>query len=753
MSKRYYKVPELESPVGDLITALPIHDPVAVYYRQSTEAQIGNISTSIQTVDMVSYLKNHGWREADIYMIDMDAGVSGTKKIDERPGMKRLFELITEQKIRAVACQDEDRLFRDVTQIQVNIFIEACRVSNVLVITPSMVYDFANPLTGTFHARQFRFKCEMAAEYINSIILGKLARAKKRIHLEGRWVGSHVAVGYMVDKRKTLPEGGENPSWRKYVPFPPYAEIVQEYFRLFLHYNGNLRRTVRHIQRFGPYYPDPNTTTPSEGFFVKYRMNINGNGYCPSVTGMKDMLMNAVYAGHWSVKGVIRIFDNHEPIIDADIFMRAFNYMSEFTLDGRPNGDFRPIRQNTRPSLDEKRTAERPLCLGLMVALENGAWHNVGTEWQRRDNAYRYCFRSTYSMSKDSLLWTKVASHVDDVITSLVHQKLATTFNSASWEETISQSAQIYQNERRRIEKQLAALEQVMQKQIVSLDTLTNVDMIHAIEKRYEDAQEEHSRLSQALYKAEDEGSKLEMLSALKRDFSLVLEQWDSYSFEQKQGILHMLITRIEATPNESHDLALVVYWLDGSVDHTVVEYRTAKGTTWRRRETERLLELLDAGATQIEIAREFPERNWGDIYKHLYFLRGSAAHVFSALPIKYKESYTMYLERIAQNPTIHRARGGTVWIEKDKALLLELLDGGASRIELAEAFPARTWRAIREEVVRLRGKNIPIAGERTIRVTETIEMYRIRIGASNGVSEEERTGNSDETSSDALSL
>lgn len=45
--------------------------------------------------------------------------------------MKYLFDLITRGEISAVACQDEDRLFRDVTQIQVNIFIEACRTSKV----------------------------------------------------------------------------------------------------------------------------------------------------------------------------------------------------------------------------------------------------------------------------------------------------------------------------------------------------------------------------------------------------------------------------------------------------------------------------------------------------------------------------------------------------------------------------------------------------------------------------------------------
>ena len=84
------------------------------------------------------------------------------------------------------------------------------------VVTPSMVYDFANELTGTFHARQFRFKSEMAAEYISSIIKGKLHRAKQRLMLEGRWAGTVMPPGFMVDNRKVLPNGDKNENWRRF---------------------------------------------------------------------------------------------------------------------------------------------------------------------------------------------------------------------------------------------------------------------------------------------------------------------------------------------------------------------------------------------------------------------------------------------------------------------------------------------------------------------------------------------------------
>ncbi len=56
-----YKSPTPVSPIPSEASSLPIDKPIAVYYRQSTDAQVGNISTTIQTVDMVEYLKRRGW--------------------------------------------------------------------------------------------------------------------------------------------------------------------------------------------------------------------------------------------------------------------------------------------------------------------------------------------------------------------------------------------------------------------------------------------------------------------------------------------------------------------------------------------------------------------------------------------------------------------------------------------------------------------------------------------------------------------
>ena len=91
--------------------------PVAVYYRQSSTEQLGNVSYEIQKTDIVEDLKRRGWSEDQIILIDDDEAVSGTLSIDARKGMRRLFDLIVGEEIGTVAVQAEDRLFRDEHQV------------------------------------------------------------------------------------------------------------------------------------------------------------------------------------------------------------------------------------------------------------------------------------------------------------------------------------------------------------------------------------------------------------------------------------------------------------------------------------------------------------------------------------------------------------------------------------------------------------------------------------------------------------
>jgi len=65
-----------QQPTDEYSSSTPEHlltqEPVAVYYRQSTQMQVGNISTSIQTIDMVDELERRGWTRDKIILIDDD---------------------------------------------------------------------------------------------------------------------------------------------------------------------------------------------------------------------------------------------------------------------------------------------------------------------------------------------------------------------------------------------------------------------------------------------------------------------------------------------------------------------------------------------------------------------------------------------------------------------------------------------------------------------------------------------------------
>lgn len=725
--KHRYKMLADPSDVFSMETKLPTERPVAVYYRQSTIAQVGNISTQIQTIDMVEELKRRGWNAEDITLIDMDAGVSGTTKIDERKGMRLLFELISEGRIGAVACEDEDRLFRDVTQIQVNIFIEACRAARVVVFTPSMVYDFSNELIGSFHARQFRFKSELAAEYISTFVKGKLHRAKRRLAMEGRWFGGRLPPGYMFDTRKTLPDGKHNEHWRRYVPFPAYAEVVKEYFQLFLSYAGNTHATLRHIHEHGPYYPDPAICLPPPGFRAVYPMQRYEHGYCPGRDGLLHLLTNAVYVGHWVLNGSVVIYDNHTPIVPEEAFWQAFNHLSKVTLTGLPNPYYQPFIERARPTLDCNRTEERPLYAGLIIWQDNGNWRPMGTIWQAQHQHYVYCAES--SQQPDRYQWSRQARYVDEEITTLLIKKLTKTFETSTWDETLNSFSSTFDKDRKRIQSQLTTLERVMENQVLSLDTLTTPPMIRDAEARYVEAQAEHERLKRQLTDVNIEGRKLQAIADLKDSCLPALANWSNTHRDKKRAIAHAFIEKIEASPIDLHGLHLSISWRDRTMDELTIAIQSRSRRRWLGSEIDTLLALVDCSASQVEIAATFPDRTWEKIRHQVWKFRGKhSVETIDPKPINDNETYPQYLERFS-DPTIKQAGSGDRWTSEEEHQLLNLLDSGANQVRLAAAFPSRRWWRIRWKITQLRGNGVVIPEIGKIKRNETILDFCKRTG------------------------
>src|SRR5206468_557685 len=106
----------------------------------------------------------------------------------------------------------------------------------------------------------------------------------------------------------------------------------------------------------------------------------------------------------------------------------------------------------------------------------------------------------------------------------------------------------------------------------------------------------------------------------------------------------------------------------------------------------------------------------------------------FDPQPIQYLETYDAYAKRISQEKKT--ATSGDRWTTEDEALLLELLDAGATQVQLSYAFPTRRWWLIRHHIKVMRGKGISIPEVGVVQRNETFADYLARIG----MTEEEYT-------------
>jgi hypothetical protein len=483
---------------------LPIERPVAVYYRQSSQGQIGNISTTLQTVDMVEHLERLGWLEERIQMIDMDAGVSGTKKMKDRKGMSRLWTLIEEAKVGAVAAQDVDRFFRDMTQIEPNIFIEACRRNNILVLTPRMVFDFAHPTQGRYHMQQFRDEAQRAADYIEYQVRGRLVRARHYRTERGFWTGRKVPSGYVIDMREKLPDGTNNPNFAKYAPFPPWAAVIVRYFEMFRENDGNLQKTWRQIDQHGPFFPDVTPDMVPDGFrfysLRKFRSLTTGQLSVDSV-GLRDLLINVAYIGHWTHQQAIVKWDNHEPIVAHDLFMYAYNRISKTDFFGEPNENYIPYRTFVRHD-KTTRNVEPPAYEGLVFSddLPNRPHRRLTVMWNdsRKDYGYQLC-----NLPYKQNVWNMRAHLVDAAIDTMLVERLhMTTIDEAAWNAAQNGVVKRDLSEIKRIEQAIKATRQAKDNLIVSLGTLTHPDMVRRAQASYEAAEAELDSLQAELLRA-----------------------------------------------------------------------------------------------------------------------------------------------------------------------------------------------------------------------------------------------------------
>jgi len=611
-----------EQPESDPYRAdpLPVDRPAAIYYRQSTDAQIGNINTTLQTVDMFEHLVRQGWSRDSIFMIDMDAGVSGSTKLKDRPGMSHLLELIETGQIGLVASQDVDRFFRDVTQIQTNIFIDICKRHHVRIMTPRMIYDFNHPTMGAYHMKMFRDEAQHAADFLEYHIKGRLHRSKAHISQQGLWDGRGVMVGYMADMREKLPDGSRNPNYRKYVEFTPCADVIRAYFKLFKDYNRNLRQAYLHIEENGPFYPEPEAMaemTP-DGFRTDMRAvtrSPHTGRLLPSESALKNIFTNVVYIGHWVHRGAIVQFHNHEPIVDEGAFMFAFNAVSNTDFFGDPNPNYQPYRAYTRHD-KENREEPPPIYTGLIFTDDHGGecYDRMHTHWNSYNQIYHYSCRQRRRTRK-SMVFSVKATRMDQVINDLLLERLkATTIDDASWQKALDATQQSGHHDLQRIRNEIRAAERAKAAILENLKMLQHADMVRNLETSYAAKEGEIARLQSELAELESGKRETHTLLDSRPVLDMIITRWEDVPRDKLRELFEALATHITCNPVNEVQREVIVHWRDGTTSSHVFRWGDGTRFHWSQAELEKLRQMVDSARPQWEILRAFPHWKWSGI-------------------------------------------------------------------------------------------------------------------------------------------
>jgi DNA invertase Pin-like site-specific DNA recombinase len=314
---------------------LPLEHPCQIYPRVSSPEQIKNVSTEMQKDK--SFALSCGWTKEQILLDDRDLGMSGQLRMEDRPAFNDMLRRIANGKIKAVVAINVDRLFRNKWGDESGKFMEICHRYGVIVVTPDFVYDF----NISWHIERFKRRCEEAWNYLEYHVFGRLIPAMDRRGEAGFWTGGTLPFGYTIDTREKV-NGLRNPNHYRYIVYEPHAKVIRWLFTRFQQLNGNVRALMREIEQKPLLFPDFDDTV--ESYIVQgttnSRTKVPGGYTIFTWQGLRSLLMNRVYIGHWTYRGELMSTENHEPIVDLDTFTFAFNRLSPVKLDGTPNEAF-----------------------------------------------------------------------------------------------------------------------------------------------------------------------------------------------------------------------------------------------------------------------------------------------------------------------------------------------------------------------------------------------------------------------------
>lgn len=330
MLRRRYQPPESDRPDDD---ALPLDTVCTILTRQSTMMQRERnvFSAEVDPSILIGEAKRLGFAPDQIRMLDWDMGKGAyNTTIEDRPALHHwMTELLPSGTSRVVLVSQEDRLFRDRTEIQVNRFIEQVAQHRGWVVCGSRIYNFRREMD----KEQFRLACKFGKQYIEFHIKQRLHPAKQRAAMSGRHVGGPVPWGYTVDYDP------HSATYKHLERYAPHAELVSEYIfgRFFRMAHPTVTELARSWWRDGlvwSYFGPDVDERRVRWVESRCRRDEARGGYLFDSRQAQTIMTNMVYLG-WVVRrgecakdlatGMPAIC--HEPLVEPDVFWWCYDHI------------------------------------------------------------------------------------------------------------------------------------------------------------------------------------------------------------------------------------------------------------------------------------------------------------------------------------------------------------------------------------------------------------------------------------------
>src|SRR6266487_5482574 len=327
--------------------------PAAIYARRSDpEAKDKNKDKSqsreMQTGDLLKWAIKQGWLHELLYEYFADLGLSGTLRPDQRADMLRLFDDIDAGKYDngTIICYQENRLFRDETQIYYNQFIDKCLHHNIHVVAISprlIIYDLRDDVL----KEMLRVKLKEAAEFIPRHIKGWLHPARERAAwVYGEWAGlGNLPPGFIVAYDP------KSPTYKMAIPYWPHIEKTREKFQLFMELGGDISLFYNRLRKSPIIYPEFASWVDKRCINAFKLSRYSGGGYyMKSKHSLANLLTHPLHYGYRTVNDVIRRDDQgdkireFDPVIELELLDFAYHRLAKTDFDGNPIINGKPRR-------------------------------------------------------------------------------------------------------------------------------------------------------------------------------------------------------------------------------------------------------------------------------------------------------------------------------------------------------------------------------------------------------------------------